>query len=363
MRTHKSLAATALLCVLQASYAQVFETEPNDTIAQATPIFSGVTVSAQLLTRTDVDIFSVTALQAGGMTLEMKGLSDNFGSYVVSFLNSVGAVQASYSNVRPSAFGGFSQGVSVPSAGIYFVRIISDTVSFNYSDRQYFITATFAPLVPTISTQPTDQNTVAGSTVTFAVTANGLPPLAYQWRKNGVPINGATSSALRIASATLSDAGSYSVTISNGGGTVVSGSATLTVIPLPNPSRFTNLSVLTLVSSPSLPLFTGFYVSGASSKRVLVRAIGPTLSSFNVANPINDPTITLRNEQGTILGSNDNWFASDANLMASVGAFALPAFSRDAALVATLTPGLYSVQVSGVGNATGSVLVEVYDAP
>ena len=108
------------------------------------------------------------------LTIELVRGSDNFGRYDISFLNASGAVQASY-----LAIGSFSQTVSVPSAGVYYIQVSS----YSFSDRQYSIKATFAPLVPTITTQPTDQNAITGSTVTFAVTANGIPPLSYQWRK------------------------------------------------------------------------------------------------------------------------------------------------------------------------------------
>jgi hypothetical protein len=63
---------------------------------------------------------------------------------------------------------------------------------------------------------------------------------------------------------------------------------------------------------------------------------------------------------------NDNWIAS-ANAaqlslaMAQVGAFTLPALSRDAAMLVTLEPGAYSAQVSGVGGTTGVALIELYD--
>jgi len=70
-----------------------------------------------------------------------------------------------------------------------------------------------------------------------------------------------------------------------------------------------------------------------------------------------------------VIGSNDNW-GSTAALTASlsaafsqVAAFQLPATSRDAALVASLVPGSYTVQVSGVANTTGIALVEVYELP
>ena len=296
----------------------------------------------------------MTAIQAGGLTIEFTGQ----GGYVdIRFLNASGNVQASYSGVKH--YEGFTQTVSVPSAGVYYIRVVN---SYAFSDRQYSIKAIFAPLVPTITTQPTDQNAITGSTVTFAVTANGIPPLSYQWRKNGVPITGATNSSLRFATVASTDAGTYLATITNSGGTAISSSAVLTVFSLPDPSRFINMSIRTFVYSDNAPI-AGFVIIGTVAKRVLVRAIGPTLSSYNVPGSISDPFLTLYNSQGARIGSNDDWLASDASTMVAAGAFPLPARSLDAALVVTLSPGLYTVVVSGIRNATGTVLIEVYDAP
>ena len=288
------------------------------------------------------------------MTIELVRGSDNFGRYDISFLNASGAVQASY-----LAIGSFSQTVSVPSAGVYYIRVQAAVYPYSFSERQYSIAATFAPLVPTITTQPTDQNAITGSTVTFAVTANGIPPLSYQWRKNGVPITGATNSSLRFATVASTDAGTYFATITNSGGTAISSSAVLTV---PVPSRFINMSIRTFVYTDNAPI-AGFVINGTVAKRVLIRAIGPTLSSYNVPDSISDPFFTLHNSQGTTIGSNNNWLFPDASTMVAAGAFPLPARSLDAALVVTLSPGLYTVVVSGIRNATGTVLIEVYDAP
>lgn len=84
-------------------------------------------------------------------------------------------------------------------------------------------------LPPTITAHPKSQTVLVGSSVTFTVVASGAT--SYQWRKSGVNIPGATNSYYTINSARLEDAGSYSVAVSNAGGTVFSQSATLTVLP------------------------------------------------------------------------------------------------------------------------------------
>ncbi|MES2694301.1 MAG: immunoglobulin domain-containing protein [Verrucomicrobiota bacterium] len=117
-------------------------------------------------------------------------------------------------------------------------------------------------------------------------------------------------------------------------------------------------------------LIAGIVVSGNAPKRLLVRAIGPTLGTFGVAGSLADPVLTILAGSRT-LATNDDWgnsgttsgsTAGDISAAAvSVGAFALAANSRDASIIITLEPGSYTAQVSGKGTATGIALVEVYE--
>jgi hypothetical protein len=127
--------------------------------------------------------------------------------------------------------------------------------------------------------------------------------------------------------------------------------------------RLVNVSVLKQLGTG---LTAGFVIDGTSTKKVLIRAVGPTIGAapFNVPGAVADPQLTLFSGQ-TSIGSNDNWggTAELTAAFAQVGAFALPAGSRDAAVLATLSPGSYTVQVSGVGGTTGTAIVEVYEVP
>jgi len=95
------------------------------------------------------------------------------------------------------------------------------------------LTVTSSPMTssaPTIVQQPANQAVTAGSTATFVVVANGSAPLAYQWQKNGIAINGATSAAYTTPAAALSDSGAkFRVVVTNAGGSLTSMEATLTV--------------------------------------------------------------------------------------------------------------------------------------
>ncbi|MBI4623106.1 MAG: hypothetical protein HY736_07800, partial [Verrucomicrobia bacterium] len=88
----------------------------------------------------------------------------------------------------------------------------------------------------------------------------------------------------------------------------------------------------------------GFFVGGNGTKNVLVRAIGPTLgTAFGVPGVVSDPQLTLYSGQ-TATAANDNWGGGSTlgSAFSSVGAFVLPTTSRDAAVVAGLSPGGYT---------------------
>jgi hypothetical protein len=113
-------------------------------------------------------------------------------------------------------------------------------------------------------------------------------------------------------------------------------------------------------------LIAGFVIAGNSSKTVLIRGVGPGLSIFGVPGLLGDPQITLFSGS-TALASNSSWGTGASTpaqlnaVFAQVGAFSLPSGSKDAALLVTLVPGVYTVQVVSVSNSTGVALVEVYD--
>jgi hypothetical protein len=129
--------------------------------------------------------------------------------------------------------------------------------------------------------------------------------------------------------------------------------------------RLINLSARAHVGTGDAVLFAGFNIVSAVPKTVLIRGIGPTLASFGASGVLPDPRIDVFDETATKVQENDDWGGSSglAASFSSVGAFALDPNSKDAALLATLSPGSYTVQVSGVGGLTGAALVEIYDVP
>ena len=92
---------------------------------------------------------------------------------------------------------------------------------------------------------------------------------------------------------------------------------------------------------------------------MLIRALGPTLTAFNVAGALQDPTLQLFNSTGTVIATNDNWQDTQATQIQATGR--APPDNRESAIYATLPAGNYTAVASGAHNATGVVLLEVYN--
>lgn len=140
----------------------------------------------------------------------------------------------------------------------------------------------------------------------------------------------------------------------------------------PNGARLVNLSTRGAVGTDAdSALIGGFVISGAQPRRVLIRAVGPSLTKLGVPGAIMDPVLSLYGD-AKIYGSapvatNDDWqLTRSAAAIDAVGhrlgAFPLDAPSLDAALLITLPPGNYTAVVTGVGSTTGVALIELYDA-
>lgn len=124
--------------------------------------------------------------------------------------------------------------------------------------------------------------------------------------------------------------------------------------------RLINVSVLKDIGDG---LTAGFVIAGRSSKKVLIRAVGPGLAVFGVEGE-SDPKLELFSGTRSIAVNNDWNGAGDlAAAFTQVGAFALDPTSKDAAVLATLAPGSYTAQVSGTTGQAGLALIEVYEVP
>jgi hypothetical protein len=129
-----------------------------------------------------------------------------------------------------------------------------------------------------------------------------------------------------------------------------------------NSPRLTNVSARNFAGSGGDTLIAGFVIAGDAPKRVLIRAVGPTLGIFGVPGAIADPLLEVYAGSNRI-AQNDNWGGGLASIFGSVGAFALTPNSRDSALEISLNPGGYTVHVTPASGAGGEVLLEIYELP
>lgn len=217
---------------------------------------------------------------------------------------------------------------------------------------------------PVVTIHPQSHTASAGASVVFATAADGME-IAYQWRKNGVAIAGATDPILVLNNVQPGDAGTYDVLVTNADASIESRPATLAIAGGGGTSHLANVSVRANLDA-NRTLIVGFAVSGGH-KPLLVRAVGPGLQPYLPAgvNFAADPRLELYDAASVAVNANDNWSSDGsakqqalADAMAIVGAFPLPGNSLDAALISeTEGPNTVHARVT----APGLGLVEAYD--
>ena len=122
-------------------------------------------------------------------------------------------------------------------------------------------------------------------------------------------------------------------------------------------SRLINLSTRARVETGDNVMIGGFVVTGTNTKKVIVRALGPSLAAA-VPGTFANPTLDLFNGQNVLIASNDDWRANQAAVQATGLA---PTNDLESAIVMDLAPGNYTAIVRGAGGAQGVALVEAYD--
>lgn len=121
------------------------------------------------------------------------------------------------------------------------------------------------------------------------------------------------------------------------------------------PSKLANVSTRGRVLSGDNVMIGGLIVVGDSPTQVLLRAIGPSLP---LSGALQDPTIDLFDEHGTLIASNDNWRSDQETAISATKA--APTKDAESAIIISLNPGLYTAVVRGKNDTTGIGLVEAY---
>jgi uncharacterized delta-60 repeat protein len=126
--------------------------------------------------------------------------------------------------------------------------------------------------------------------------------------------------------------------------------------------KLANLSTRAFVDTGDNRVIAGFILgNNAGDGRVIVRGLGPSLTAAGIANALANPTLELRNMNGVLLASNNNWQDNAAQATELTAAGLAPTNPLESGIAATLPPGPYTVLLAGLNNGTGIGLVEVYD--
>jgi hypothetical protein len=207
-------------------------------------------------------------------------------------------------------------------------------------------------------------NRFAGDFINALMDKTGAAHLTWMKQENGT---GATS--IRYARIQSGPAATYSPAPCSTSPTATpAGTATPTPTPAPTATpaptpanlQLVNISGRSLVQTGDNVAIAGFIVQGSGLKRVIVRGIGPSLSSGGkpVSGALQDPILELRDASGGT-ATNDNWRTSQESEIQQTGL--APSDDRESAIVASLPAGNYTTILRGVNNTSGVGLVEIYD--
>jgi len=125
------------------------------------------------------------------------------------------------------------------------------------------------------------------------------------------------------------------------------------------PPATTNLSTRVSVQAGDGVAIAGFIISGSTPKQVLIRGLGASLSAFGMVNPLQDPTLDLRDSTGNAIATNDDWqTAINAD---QIPVDFQPGDSHEPAILATLQPGSFTAILRGKNGGSGVGLIEIND--
>jgi hypothetical protein len=154
--------------------------------------------------------------------------------------------------------------------------------------------------------------------------------------------------------------GNYTAVVSGWGGGQGTGLVEVYEMDAGN-ARMMNISTRGPVGSGGEPMIGGVIVQGGSAKKIIVRALGPSLAGgpAPITGALEDPFLELRDGSGNLVASDDDW--GNSPQASEIAVTIPPSNARESAVITTLGPGNYTAIVRGVDDTTGIALVEVFD--
>lgn len=295
--------------------------------------------------------FAVQAWSPTPMTYQWQK-----GTFITTMVNIPGATSAAYTTP-----------ITTLTDHLTVMRCIVSNAAGSTTSASELLFVTAAVAKPTNIASATTAFAQPGAPFSYTIVSTG-GTLPITFAASPLPAGLSVDATTGVISGTPTAEGVTKITVtgSNSAGSN-SADVVLTVASTPvnwGAVRLANISTRGLAGPGESNLIAGFVIQGNAPKSLLIRAIGPTLAKFGVAGTLADPRFTLVDGRGQTVLSVDDWSTAN-NLVAissRVGAFALDTASKDAAAVANLDPGNYTVRVEGAGTATGTALIEVYDA-
>ncbi|MDB6170390.1 MAG: hypothetical protein JWM88_3254 [Verrucomicrobia bacterium] len=217
---------------------------------------------------------------------------------------------------------------------------------------------------------PAVVNLAPGSGLKLSLPFDDSVVQSVRWIKDGkvLPAAGKT---YEVASMTPEQSGNYSANLTKTDFTGVAFEQVMVRVETPARQRLLNLSMRATIGPANRFVIGGFVVSPSAGKLVenkliLIRAIGPSLAAYGVGDPLADPEVHLFRQDGSevsppiVIAIYPGPFDG---IPAKVGAFPIPAGTKDVSTVFFVSAGVYSARVLSAGGGSGTVLLEIYEVP
>ena len=242
-------------------------------------------------------------------------------------------------------------------AGTYDVVVSNSSGSVTSASATLTVNA--VATAPAITSQPAAMTVTAGGSASFTVTATGSPAPTYQWQKGGAAIGGASSASLSLTNVQSSDAGTYSVVVSNSAGSVTSASATLTVNPATAPATAPSITTQPASTTVTAGGNASFSVTATGSPAPTYQwqkggaAIGGATSA----------SLSLTNVQSSDAGTYSVVVSNSAGSVTSANATLTVNPATTPGTAPSITAQPVSTTVTTGGNASFSVTAAGSPAP
>ncbi len=207
----------------------------------------------------------------------------------------------------------------------------------------------------------------AENVVTSDVRANARQGFPFQYQivannhptgfaATGLPTGLSVDPSTGLISGIPETSGDFKIDLAANG--AVSNAAEVLELHVRPARSFKNIATRVRVGTGDNVVIGGFIISGPSSKRVLIRGIGPSLRAYGLDAVLEDPILELHDGSGKLIATNDDW-TTQAEEVEAIGI--PPSIATESAIVATLAPGAYTTILAGKNGTTGIGVVEIYD--